>query len=87
MGDLNQRQNIIDRYYKKNGPCCAGCDWWRWFNTIVGECHRHAPVSAKERYSMLGIKYASPANRFEAGHILTKRDHVCGDFIDTHKWS
>lgn len=85
MTYLEQVQNIIDKYYKKNGPCCAGCDWWRWHNSVVGECHKNAPVSANERHSMLGINSLSA--RGDAGHILTKREHICGDFIDTYKWS
>lgn len=79
MSDIEQR--IIDKFYKDNGRCCAGCDWWRWHNSVVGDCTKSAPVSAEERYSMIGI--TSYSLQLEAGHILTKRDHSCGDFIDT----
>ncbi len=77
------KQQHIDRYYKNNGDCCAGCDWWRWHNTAVGDCTKSAPVSPEERYSMLGIDSCSLP--LDAGHILTTRNHVCGDFIDSDK--
>lgn len=75
----NTRQ-CVDEFYAKNGPCCAGCDWWRYHNAVLGECIKSAPVSAEERHAMLGIQSCSlPA---KAGHILTPRDHFCGDFKD-----
>lgn len=75
-----RKQAIVDAFYKKHGPCCAGCDWWRWYNTVAGECIRSAPVSGTERVAMLGVSGASLAP--EAGHIMTRRDHVCGEFRD-----
>lgn len=78
------KQKFIDEYYKLNGPCCAGCDWWKWHNVMVGDCTKSAPVAGEERVSMLSIESCS--KQLEAGHILTKRDHLCGDFIDTHEW-
>ena len=30
-------QAILDQFYKERGPCCAGCDWWRWHNSVAGE--------------------------------------------------
>lgn len=77
-------QDFIDRYYKNHGPCCAGCDWWRWHNAMVGDCTKNAPVCGEERHAMLGIESCSL--EMGAGHILTERDHLCGDFIDTHDW-
>lgn len=74
-------QAIIDEFYEKHGPCCAGCDWWRWHNSIAGECTRSAPVAGKQRVAMLGISGASLAP--EAGHVMTLRDHVCGEFRDS----
>lgn len=74
-------QKHIDNFYKDNGPCCAGCNKWRWHNSMVGECIKTAPVSGSERYSMIGIK--SPSCAIESGHIITDRAHVCGDFLDT----
>lgn len=67
-------QAVIDAYYKEHGNCCAGCDWWRWHNSVVGECTRSAPVSGAERNSMLDMEALSitPA----AGHVMTKRDHA-----------
>jgi hypothetical protein len=41
---VTRKQAIVDAFYKQHGPCCAGCDWWRWHNTLVGECMRTAPV-------------------------------------------
>lgn len=77
-------QAVIDRFYRQHGPCCAGCDHWRWANSVAGECTRTAPVSGPARVSMLGM--ASPSVPIGAGHIMTPRDHVCGEFQDTYDW-
>lgn len=82
---LSAGQSRVDKFYKDNGPCCAGCDNWKWHNSLVGDCMKSAPVSAEERHNMLGIESCSL--QLSAGHILTKRDHFCGEFIDTHEWS
>ena len=79
-----KRQQIIDTFYKAKGACCAGCDWWRHYNSVVGDCTKSAPVSGAERVGMLDIGNLSLD--FAAGHVLTKRDHVCGDFVDTYDW-
>ena len=76
-----KKQAIVDEFYKQHGPCCAGCDWWRWSNTVAGECIRTVPVSGAERFAMLDITWSSLIPG--AGHIMTLRDHVCGEFIDT----
>ena len=73
-------QAIIDAFYEAKGPCCAGCDWWRWYNALVGECIRSAPVAGAERFAMLGITGSSLTP--DAGHIMTLREHVCGEFKD-----
>jgi len=52
---------------------------------VIGECTKYAPVSGSERWSMTGMTGISCD--VPAGHIMTKRDHSCGDFIDTHEWS
>lgn len=78
---MADRQQIIDRFYAKHGPCCAGCDWWRHLNSVVGECIRTVPVSGIQRISMLGITGTSLQPG--AGHIMTPREHVCGEFKDT----
>lgn len=75
---------IIDRFYFQHGPCCAGCDWWAPANSCVGECRRSAPVSGAQRVSMLGMR--SPSIQPEAGHIMTPRDHHCGEFKDEFDW-
>lgn len=76
---------IIDHFYALNGPCCAGCDWWRPANTVVGECTRSAPVSGAHRWSMMQVH--APAYMPDAGHIMTPRGHVCGVFRDNFDWS
>ena len=38
-----------------------------------------------ERAGMLGMTRVS-AN-VESGHIMTKRDHHCGEFIDSYDWN
>ena len=76
-----RQQAMIDEFYKQHGECCAGCDWWRWHNTAAGECIRTAPVSGLDRFSMTGMTGLSITPN--AGHIVTLRDHVCGEFKDT----
>ena len=84
MSDRLQRtQECIDDFYLKHGKCCAGCDWWRWHNSVAGDCTRSAPVSGRARYAMLGIHGCSLP--LEAGHVMTRRDHVCGEFKDEIK--
>lgn len=78
---VNRKQAVIDAFYRQHGHCCAGCDHWRWHNTVAGDCNRTAPVSGAERFDMLGIR--SPSIRPEAGHIMTLREHLCGEFTDT----
>lgn len=82
---MSDRQELIDRFYWEFGPCCAGCDWWQHMNSSVGECTRSAPVASGDRIAMLGTEGASidPG----AGHIMTPRDHRCGEFRDTFDWS
>lgn len=78
-------QEAVDAFYQQHGPCCAGCDWWRYYNSTVGECIKSAPVSGAERTAMLGIQ--SLSMQIGAGHALTTRDHFCGDFVDSHDWT
>lgn len=84
MNDL--LQEWVDNYYLDNNkrPCCAGCDYWRFFNSTHGECTKSAPVPSSERLTLLGVESVTmpPA----AGHIITKRDYSCGDFVDTYDW-
>lgn len=88
MSLVVRRQEIIDRFYVEHGPCCAGCDWWQHVNSLIGECHKSAPVPAEQRFSMVRIdwhtwRFQEP----EAGHILTNREHHCGDFKDDFDWA
>lgn len=82
---MGERQEFIDAFFWAHGPCCAGCDWWRHLNSSVGECTRSAPVASGDRIAMLGMERASID--IGAGHIMTPRDHRCGEFRDTFDWS
>jgi len=82
---MRERQELLDRFYWDRGPCCAGCDWWRHISANAGDCTRSAPVSGPDRVSMLGI--VSSSCDFGSGHIVTPRDHVCGEFKDEFDWS
>lgn len=82
---MSDDQESIDRFYFQHGPCCAGCDWWRSLNSIVGECTQSAPVSVAERWAMLGM--CSVSLSAGAGHIVTPREHLCGKFKDDFDWS
>jgi hypothetical protein len=84
-GLSREAQEILDSFYWRNGPCCAGCDWWQVVNTVTGCCIKAAPVSGGERLEMLGIGSASLS--VGAGHPLTPRAHQCGDFRDQFDWS
>lgn len=78
-------QETLDAFYFRNGPCCAGCDWWQSISSMTGECTRSAPVSSAERLAMIGITGTSLAP--SVGHPYTLRDHTCGDFKDEFDWS
>lgn len=83
----SKTQEAVDRFYMKQGPCCAGCDWWHHHTSLIGECRRSAPVPAEERYSMVRMDWVSYRLRpADAGHILTNREHHCGDFKDGFDW-
>lgn len=83
---MSERQEFIDSFYMKHGPCCAGCDWWRHFNSRAGECTRSAPGAGNaDRVAMLGISWSS--RQIGAGHVMTRRDHLCGEFADTFDWA
>ncbi|MFG1331233.1 hypothetical protein V5F41_08250 [Xanthobacter autotrophicus] len=82
---MDARQESVDAFYWRHGNCCAGCDWWKHITSMAGECMRSAPVPGHERASMIGIQSAS--FNIGAGHIITPRDHHCGEFVDTFDWS
>lgn len=75
-----QHRDCVDKFYAENGPCCAGCDWWRYHNSLIGDCTKSAPVAGKERCGMLNMQRSTLV--LESGHLITLRDHVCGDFKD-----
>lgn len=78
-------QEWIDRFYLENGPCCAGCDWWRPANSLVGECLQSKIISGTERAAAIGIYSCSQT--IPAGHAVTRRDYHCGLFKDEFDWS
>ena len=78
---MSNTQRVIDNFYKKNGDCCAGCDNWRWHNSVSGDCIKSAPVAGNDRFGMIGME--SVSGNIPAGHIITSRDHVCGEFKDS----
>lgn len=79
-------QENVDRFYFGLGrPCCAGCDWWRSLSPLVGDCTKSKLVGGVERWDALGIDRCSL--RLPAGHVITKRDYVCGNFKDDFDWS
>jgi hypothetical protein len=81
----DEMQELHDTFYWANGPCCAGCDFWRSINSLVGECTNSKIISGVERASMLGFEWTT--GNFGSGHALTKRDYVCGKFKDGFDWS
>jgi hypothetical protein len=78
-------QEARDRFYWERGPCCAGCDWWRAYNSSIGECTKSAPVSGLERWAMIGIYNCSL--QLGSGHAITRREYVCGQFKDEFDWA
>jgi hypothetical protein len=81
----SRTQEIIDSFYFEHGKCCSGCDWWRSITSTAGDCTKSAPVNGAARWAMLGIDLTSA--RLAPGHVVTARDHVCGDFKDEFDWS
>ena len=79
------RREVVDRFYWEHGPCCAGCDFWRYVTSAIGTCDKAAPVSGAERMGLLNISGLS--FDVHAGHPFTPRDHWCGDFQDTFDWT
>lgn len=82
---MSDDQEFADRWYMAHGPCCAGCDWWHRYSSVIGECRRSAPVPGEQRIAMLGVSYTSMP--LEAGHVMTPREHHCGEFKDEFDWA
>ncbi len=79
-------QTYHDEFYAKNGACCSGCDWWKPSTSQYGDCTKSAPeVSGYDRMRSIGITWSS--YQFQAGHMITKFDHRCGDFKDDFDWA
>lgn len=78
-------QESCDKFYWKNGRCCAGCDFWASDEGNIGECTSAPPVSGAQVLQSMGItrsSYIPPP-----GQPWTKMDHVCGAFQDDFDWS
>lgn len=73
-------QHYVDTFYAKTGPCCAGCDFWRWLNSVVGECVRMPPNQSHDTAAGLGLTGCSHP---KSTANLTYRNHVCGEFRDS----
>lgn len=84
MAEHSETQQFVDAFYHQHGPCCAGCDWWKYHNSRVGDCTRSAPVDGQARWAMLGFERLTGDT--PSGHIVTERDHKCGEFLDTFDW-
>jgi hypothetical protein len=82
---LTEAQEYLDTFYHANGPCCAGCDWWRSLNSRAGECTRSTMIPGVDRAASLGL--VSSSLPLGAGQALTVREHVCGEFKDEFDWS
>lgn len=84
----DKTQEMADRFYVTHGPCCAGCDWWHSDSALIGECRRSAPVSAEHRHRMVAPMWNTITfGASEPGHLVTRREHRCGDFQDDFDWS
>lgn len=81
---IDRARACIKQFYEDNGPCCAGCDHWDPIGASIGECTRTAPVAGKDRISMLG--WDNCTLPVDSGHIVTPREHRCGEFIETETW-
>jgi hypothetical protein len=44
---------------------------------------KSAPVPAGERWALIGLKFNTWTG---AGHVVTPREHKCGDFKDNFDW-
>ena len=77
-------QEAADDFYKKNGPCCAGCDHWQRLNSVAGLCAKSRLVSGSDRVGPLGIDGLSLS--IGAGLAMTPRAFSCANFVDTFDW-
>jgi len=82
---LRKYQKRCDAFFWKNGPCCAGCDYWASEAGDIGECTSAPPVSGTQVLKSLGIDWSSYTP--PPGQPFTTREHRCGAFQDTFDWS
>ena len=68
-----------------NPKSCAACEYWRYENSLAGQCIKSAPVPSADRVELLG--FSSISVHYGAGHVFTPRDHYCGDFSSNDKES
>ena len=79
------RRLQLDKFYFAKGKCCACCDYWRTNGIgITGECTNSKIISSKERLGFLGWRNCTLD--IGAGHAITRRDYVCGQFKDSFNW-
>lgn len=78
-------QEMCDREYWKNGPCCAGCDHWQSDGGFLGECTASGIVSGMDVLKSMGVKFSSYIPG--PGFPFTRQDHYCGMFRDEFDWS
>lgn len=78
-----ETQEILDQFYWKNGPCCAGCDHWRPLSAFVGECEKSTlhPVAVEPRR-----RYDGGVVTTLRGRNVTERHHRCEAFEDSFPW-
>lgn len=79
-----QEQMRADSFYMANGSCCSGCDHWRGMGGTIGECTNSKIISSKDRLRFLGWRNCTLD--IGAGHAITRRDYVCGQFKDSFNW-
>lgn len=82
--DAYQEQIRADKFYMQNGECCSGCDHWRGIGGTIGECTNSKIISSKDRLVFLGLRNCTLD--IGAGHAITRRDYVCGQFKDEFDW-
>jgi len=76
-----------DRFYLRHGPCCAGCDHWRFLSQripSVGNCTKNAPGT--KQHLPPGIDWCSRWEMYSE-YPFTHHNYKCPDFRDTFDWS
>lgn len=82
--EYTQDQIKADKFYMENGNCCSGCDHWRGMGGTIGECTNSKIMPWKDIMGFLGWENCTMNGK--AGHAITRRDYVCGQFKDDFNW-